>query len=240
MRGYKPWKTLAGRGPRDEAQTSIAPDDASGVLMSQIDHGPYAVLKRPIWFEAVQDLFVRNDARRVLADSYIKPQPGDRVLDIGCGTGSMLPYLGDIVYTGVDPEPRYIDAARRRYAACGTFVQSGARELAERYENAFDIAIAIGVLHHLDDAEAASLFATARKALKPGGRFVTSDPVRLSPQHPVARFLIYLDRGRSVRSQQGYFALAEPNFRHIRTELRHDFMRLPYDHCVIVCEKDRD
>jgi SAM-dependent methyltransferase len=39
----------------------------------------------------------------------------------------------------------------------------------------YDIVMAFGVLHHLDDAEGRELFRGARRALKPGGRFVTLD-----------------------------------------------------------------
>ena len=42
----------------------------------------------------------------------------------------------------------------------------------------FDIVIAHGLLHHLDDRQATELFALARAALRPGGRLIIIDMVR--------------------------------------------------------------
>jgi SAM-dependent methyltransferase len=205
--------------------------------MGQIDRGMYSILKRPAWFDAIQRLFVAADARRILVDEYIRPKPGDRILDIGCGTGAMLPYLEGARYTGLDPEPAYIAAARAQHEGRGTFIEAGVRDMPENLAGSFDIVIAIGVLHHLGDAEAGTLFVAGHKALKPGGRLVTSDPVLRSPQRLVARLVIRLDRGRSTRSQQGYVGLAKSTFERVRTELRSGLLRIPSDHCIVMCEK---
>ena len=46
-----------------------------------------------------------------------------------------------------------------------------------------------------------------------------------------------LDRGKSIRSKEGYAALAGTELERIRTEVRSDFLRIPYDHCISVYQK---
>jgi SAM-dependent methyltransferase len=203
--------------------------------MAQVNTGVYAFLNRPALFNAVQRLIHNGNARRLLVDLYTRPDSGHHVLDIGCGTGSMLPYLGDVDYVGIDPEPTYIDLARAQHGSRGSFVHTGIEEIGDVYNGSFDRVIAVGVLHHLDDAAAAALFRVAARALKPGGRLVTCDPVWRTPQNPFARLVIGLDRGKSVRTQDGYRALAHASFDRVEVTLRSDLMRIPYDHCVLVC-----
>ena len=52
------------------------------------------------------------------------------------------------------------------------------------------IVLAIGVVHHLDDAEAVKLFQLAHAALKSGGRLVTMDGCYVPKQSRVARHLL--------------------------------------------------
>lgn len=204
--------------------------------MGQANAGLYSLLRRPAVFNAVQRLILR-DAQRILVEDYVTPEPGFRVLDVGCGTGALLPHLGDVDYTGIDPEPAYIDLARARHGARGAFVCAGVEDLEAHDERRVDRVVAIGVLHHLDDRTAALLFEAAERALRPGGRLVTCDPVWLTPQNPLARLVIGLDRGKSVRTAEAYRALAGGSFDRVEVTVRSDLMRIPYDHCVVVCEK---
>jgi 2-polyprenyl-3-methyl-5-hydroxy-6-metoxy-1,4-benzoquinol methylase len=208
--------------------------------MGQINDGIYSLLKWSAIFEGLHSVIVKKNARSILADQYIRANPGDRLLDIGCGPASMRPYLNEVIYIGIDPEPAYIQLARTRHGTHGTFIQAGVQDIADRLHGDFDIVIAIGVLHHLDDTEAHLLFEMTRKVLKPGGRLVTSDPVLRTPQNPIARLAISFDRGRNVRSQDQYISLAKQCFQRVRPELRSDFMRIPYDHCILVCDKPAD
>ena len=59
----------------------------------------------------------------------------------------------------------------------------------------FDVVLAMGLLHHLDDAECAALIGFAHASLDPGGRLVTIDPAYAPEQARVARWLIGRDRG---------------------------------------------
>jgi SAM-dependent methyltransferase len=96
---------------------------------------------------------------------------GDRVLDVGCGTGSLtfsLPGLANVsAVTGVDLTPGFLDFARARGTDPRiTFRQGDARALPFD-GNSFDRAFAMLVLHFIPDA--ARAVAEMRRVVRPGG-----------------------------------------------------------------------
>jgi SAM-dependent methyltransferase len=169
------------------------------------------------------------------AREFIRAREGDRVLDIGCGPADILAFMPGVSYTGFDASAEYIEAARRNFGERGTFHQRRVDEAAPGEIGTFDIVLAIGVLHHLTDADAEGLFRIARRALVAGGRLVTCDPVFMPGQSRVARFLISRDRGEHVRDEPGYLDIGARVFDKIRPQVRGDLVWMPYTHLVIEC-----
>jgi len=111
--------------------------------------------------------FVWEYGRDLLA--LLDPQPGERVLDVGCGTGQLtseIAYAGAEV-TGIDNSPSMIEKARDNFPAIRFDVQD-VRALP--YNAEFDAVFSNAVLHWVIDAEQAVV--AIGRALKPGGRFV--------------------------------------------------------------------
>ena len=124
-----------------------------------------------------------------------------KILDIGCGPADIMECLPEVEYYGFDASQEYIADAKRRWGSRGEFTCAtvNAQTLQQRD---FDIVMAIGVLHHLDDQEAGALFDLARSVLRQGCRLVTLDPVFVRGQSPIARYIISRDRGEYVRSKE--------------------------------------
>jgi len=159
---------------------------------------------------------------------------GQRVLDIGCGTGDVLDHLPAVDYVGYDLSPEYIESARRKYGDLGTF-RVGRVGSDDQIENdVFDRALAKGVLHHLGDGDAAALFAEAAMALAPGGRLVTVDPCFVPAQSRLARFIISRDRGEAVRVPEAYGELARRSFDQVEVVVFDDLLRVPYTHAMVI------
>jgi ubiquinone/menaquinone biosynthesis C-methylase UbiE len=82
---------------------------------------------------------------------------GKRLLDLGCGTGSLIPLVGASVleYEGIDVAPAMVDAARTciRGLDLGSrfHVQEGNVEALPLPSESFDAVVALGVLGYLDD-----------------------------------------------------------------------------------------
>jgi cyclopropane fatty-acyl-phospholipid synthase-like methyltransferase len=174
-----------------------------------------------------------------LVKEYIRPKAGDQLLDIGCGrTSGILHYLPkNVEYTGFDASHQYIETAQKRYGNRATFICEQVNTTNLKEHSHFDIVLAIGVLHHLDDVEALQLFKIAHAALKNGGRLITMDGVFMEKQSPIARWIISKDRGQNVRTQEGYLELASQVFSNISTDIRHDMLRIPYTHFILECTK---
>lgn len=217
--------------------------------MSQTETGLRSLLSRPALYDFFQNLVGARRARAGWTRNFIRPFPGMRLLDIGCGTAELLAHLpADSEYTGFDQSATYIDAARRRYGTRGRFLCSGAEAVwrnagvdgrgeAGAAPGGFDVAVAFGILHHLEDEEARALFRGAYRALKPGGRLVAIDPAYAPGQTAMARFLASRDRGRNVRSPEAYARLGEAAFDNVEVTVTDDALRIPYSHAVLVCSR---
>ncbi len=205
--------------------------------MSQNTRGLRAALSSPLIYDLFQDALGASKFRRRYVADFVRPTAGCRILDIGCGTAAILDFLPESVdYMGFDASEEYIAAAERKYGHRARFRCQLVDEMALAGMEPFDIVMANGLMHHLDDAEAESLAGTARKALRPGGRFVTHDPCYAASQSAMARFLISRDRGENVRTLKGYSAIVGVAFDSVSGELRHDMANIPYTHGILQAE----
>ncbi len=101
----------------------------------------------------------------------------------------------------------------------------------------FDIVIATGILHHLEDFEALRLIEVAFDALKPNGRFICLENSYTEDQSPLSRFIVSQDRGQNIRTPDGYVKLIKSYFKEYTVSVHHDLLRVPYTHSVFVATK---
>jgi SAM-dependent methyltransferase len=193
-----------------------------------------SVLSIPAVYQLWGNIVGGSTSIQTLVDEYIRPAPDSRILEIGCGPGTMVPFLPQTAYLGFDLSPEYIDDARRRFPAA-RFVCERVSRFSVGQCQSFDLVLAIGIVHHLDDAEAVHLFRIAHDALKPGGRLVTVDGVFTDNQSATARWLLKRDRGEHVRSKEQYLKIASQIFAEIRPVVRQDLLRIPYTHLILQC-----
>lgn len=194
-----------------------------------------STLSHPALYRALQATLRRSDGLEQIASRHVAPTRGNRVLDIGCGTADILPFLGDVEYVGFDPSHRYVGWAESRYGPHHRFFVGSIADVDPESLGMFDRVIAIGVLHHLDPGTAITLFAKAAAVLEGDGVLVTIDPCVVPGQSRVARWLIERDRGGFVRGPNEYRSAAQAVFSFVDLEVRDDLARVPYTHAIMRC-----
>ena len=131
-------------------------------------------LDRTPWTE------LRLEAVRDLLD----PQPGDRVLDLGCAAGAITHYLStfDAEPVGIDLQPLAIERARELFPGL-RFEVADATQLPFA-DGSFDKAVAADFVEHIEDETFVAMCAELRRILVPGGLFAIYAP---NPRHLIER-----------------------------------------------------
>ncbi|MBU2551180.1 MAG: methyltransferase domain-containing protein [Proteobacteria bacterium] len=114
-----------------------------------------SALRQEAWFqtETGREVF-RLQAGLIMR--LLRPLPGERVLDVGCGSGLHLQLFKreGLNPTGIEPSPAMIDLARARLGRQAALYPGRAEDLPFE-DNTFDVVCLITCLEFMDDPEAA-------------------------------------------------------------------------------------
>jgi ubiquinone/menaquinone biosynthesis C-methylase UbiE len=132
------------------------------------------------FYDLLAKLLGADAARRLLV-KQAACRAGDRVLEIGCGTGSLLLAVkkaqpgAEVV--GLDPDPAALAIARRKAVRAGVAVQldQGFADALPYPDASFDRVLSSFMYHHLSREVKAKTLREVRRVLKPGGRFHMAD-----------------------------------------------------------------
>lgn len=139
----------------------------------------------------VMDIANRRPTR--LAIDLLDPQPGERILDAGCGTGAAMAAVlrrARCQVSGVDPSHTMLLAAEkrlsRRWLDRTADLRRAELETLPFADGVFDAALVLNVLYFCDGE--GQMLANLRRVIRPGGRIVAYVTHRETMQHwPFAR-----------------------------------------------------
>jgi len=130
------------------------------------------------WFLPIYDPLVKllggEQAKRALLDQA-DLRPRHRVLDIGCGTGSLAVVIRrlhpDVDVVGLDPDPKALARARQKTERAGVTIQfdQGFSDELPYPAASFDRVFSSLMFHHLPRPDKEKTLREVRRVLKPGG-----------------------------------------------------------------------
>lgn len=134
-------------------------------------------------YEVVSDKQFEH-GKLLIADLAV--QKGEKVLDVGSGTGRLTAYVSDIVgdtgvVIGVDPLPFRIEIAQQKskYKQNLNFAVAGAEDLSQFADEQFDVVYLNSVFHWLADKPLA--LKEIYRVLKPNGRLAITAAAQEQP-----------------------------------------------------------
>lgn len=146
---------------------------------------------------------------RTLTVDHALLKIGEKVLDVGCGTGSVtipakLRVGKNGSLAGIDPAPEMISIARRKAQRAGIEIdlRVGVIESLPYPDETFDAVTSSLMMHHLPENLRVTGLAEIRRVLKPGGRLLIADMIRPSPTF-LRRFFTSLVLHHGHRNQFG-------------------------------------
>lgn len=131
-------------------------------------------------YDIVITLMTREGRWRRALLEQTAPQAGERILDVGCGTGTFAAMLARRApgarLTGLDPDEEVLAHAARKLEGLKVELRRGfARDAANAGEASFDKVVSSLVFHQIPLAEKRAGFEAMFRALKPEGELHFAD-----------------------------------------------------------------
>jgi SAM-dependent methyltransferase len=205
-------------------------------MITERNTGLRSWLTKASLYEGFQTLVGAKSARKWTVDHHIQAVEGMIIVDIGCGTGSMRTHLPvGINYYGFDPNPAYIEAAKKQHegeflaGVMNDFMRAHGKSLIGRV----DLVICMGVLHHVNSEQMAEILYGSAQLLAAGGRFCGLEPAFLAKQDFLSRWVLKRDRGTSILFDVEWQRLLASHFRTSEVQITNNLLRIPYVHALL-------
>jgi len=155
------------------ADPAFSPEERERVYARYHTHGRPALAALQALYALLRGATPLHWVRAKRERMFVPEGRPGRVLDVGCGDGARLEILRARGWDvrGVDPDPRAVEAARRRL---GDRVTEGGLEDAPFAPGSFDVVLLEHVLEHVEDP--VDLLRRCRGLLRPGGRLSAVTP----------------------------------------------------------------
>ena len=132
------------------------------------------------WADGVETLEQAQFAKKTHIAAKLALEPGQRVLDIGCGWGGMALYLNrvaDVDVLGITLSEEQLKQARARAEAAGVadrvkFELVDYRDLAKRERQGFDRIVSVGMFEHVGVPQFGTYFRAVANLMKDDGVFL--------------------------------------------------------------------
>lgn len=192
--------------------------------------GFYKLVTFPWFYESFQNLLGAQQARKCFFGEWVQTQDNSNVLELGCGPTSSLAFIRYHSYHGIDINPQHIAQHQSKISPTVHFETGAAQDVVPHLSKTFDVVLALGFLHHLNDKSVTDLLDAAIEKLRQNGSIFFLEPVYLEKQNRIAKLLKDLDSGKHVRTLDGYCKLMQREGFRFDYRITHDSLRVPYDH----------
>lgn len=232
---------LAGRASQHGRRHSLARDQAAIQHHYDVSNDFYRLVLGPTlvyscaYFDSPDDTLEQAQTRKLeLICRKLSLRPGDRLLDIGCGWGSLIMHAAEhhgVHALGVTISEQQAKLARERIKAAGLQDRCEVRvqDYRELRGQQFDAIASVGMYEHVGRAELGTYVQTVKHLLAPGGTFMNHGITQLAglptrkrtfistyvfpdgELHPVSDILVELRRAgmevRDVESLREHYTL---------------------------------
>ncbi len=205
--------------------------------MSENHKGLKSLLEIPVFYELFHTMVGARVWLKNFVNEEIKPVNGQKLLDVGCGPAEIVKLLPEgLDYIGVDHSEAYIKSATKKFGNRAKFICDDLTKLPEHEIGEIDIAVAIGLTHHLEDEEVELLLKNVSSLMKPESRFFIVDVCYFDGQSPIVKYIISQDRGENIRHIDEYMKFATNTFSNIKQSLHYGFLPFPHSALILECK----
>ena len=153
-----------------------------------------ALRYRPLthWYDFIIKATIRESTFKSRLVDQVSAQPGQDILDLGCGTGTLTLLLktrySEAKVAGIDADPQILEIARAKSAAAGVAIafHQGMSFALPFADQSFDRVVSSLMFHHLTRQNKQKTLAEIHRVLRPAGQLHIADFAR--PQNPLMRF----------------------------------------------------